>query len=78
MSSKKNSLSKKASLETCRHCQHKLSQNDTQMLNKYLIKSKYGLYWMGLEKQFIVKFKVTCPSCENVYLIRSPKTFWSY
>ena len=51
----------------CKFCKKPVDLNKMKVLPKKFISERYGLYWTGLEKVFLLIYKVNCPSCKKKY-----------
>ena len=51
----------------CKFCKAPINLNTAKKLPKKLIMEKHGLCWTGLEKVFLVIYKLQCESCNKKY-----------
>ena len=51
----------------CKFCKADINLNTTKKLPKKLIMEKHGLCWTGLEKVFLIIYKIQCESCGKKY-----------
>ena len=62
----------------CKFCKTSIDLKKTKKLPKKLILEKHGLYWTGLEKIFLLIYKVQCSSCNKKYSHKQFKSEFLY
>lgn len=62
---KKNTSNEQST--NCKFCNHPIDLTTTKKLPKKLIIERYGLCWAGLEKLYLIIFKIRCPACNKKY-----------
>jgi hypothetical protein len=51
----------------CKFCNAEINLTKSRKLPKKLIMERYGLCWTGLEKVYLIIYKLQCPSCKKKY-----------
>lgn len=51
----------------CKFCKSDINLSKSKRLPKKLLMEKYGLCWTGLEKVFLIIYKIQCQSCNKKY-----------
>lgn len=51
----------------CKFCKADINLKTSKKLPKKLIFEKHGLCWTGLEKVFLIIYKLQCQSCNKKY-----------
>ena len=49
----------------CKFCKAPLFLKNQKQLPKKLISQKYGICWTGLEKVYLLIYKIQCESCKK-------------
>lgn len=51
----------------CKFCKESINLKEMRQLPKKLIIEKHGLCWTGLEKVYLLIYKIQCQSCKKKY-----------
>jgi hypothetical protein len=62
----------------CKHCNEPINLKRQKRLPKKLITERHGLYWTGLEKVFLLIFKVQCPKCQKKFSYKVFQSNYTY
>ncbi len=62
----------------CKFCKHPINLQKSKKLPKKLIIEKHGLCWTGLEKVYLVIYKLQCNNCGKKYSHKLFKSEFTY
>lgn len=61
------SVSARPHIINCKYCNHDISLKKCKRLPRKLLQERYGIYWCGLEKVYLLIYKVVCPNCKKKF-----------
>ena len=71
-------ISRKSHLIDCKHCRHEISLKKCKRLPRKLLQERYGVYWCGLEKVYLLIYKVVCPHCKKKFTHKKFVSSYTY